>query len=97
MLKQPTPFHFKCAHCNARYKVETPRMKKIVAGIVFLLLIFTLGLLVGTKKFGVAFLAPFLVFLSGILLALEVWTQRYISKNGKFIKIEKKQNPTDEL
>ena len=90
MLKQPTPFRFKCAHCNARYKVETPYMKGIIAGIFFLLVILTAGLLAGTKKFGIAFLVPFLIFLSGILLVLEAWTQRYIFKKGTFVKIEEK-------
>ncbi len=90
MVKQPTPFRFKCAHCNARYKVETPYMKRIIVGIVFLLLVLAIGLLEGSKRLGVAFLVPFLVFLTGLLLALEVWTQKYIFKKGKFIKIEPK-------
>lgn len=93
MVKQPTPFRFKCAHCGTQYTVETPYMKRIMVGIVFLLFILTIGILEGTKRFGVAFLVPFLVFLTGILLALEAWTQRYIFKKGKFIKIEKKAKP----
>ena len=93
MLKQPTPFRFKCAHCSTRYMVETPYMKRIIVGIVFLLVILTIGLLEGTKRFGVAFLVPFLFLLTGILLALETWTQRYIFKKGKFIKIEKEAKP----
>ncbi|MFC1813849.1 hypothetical protein ACFL03_14280 [Thermodesulfobacteriota bacterium] len=68
-------------------------MKRIMVGIVFLLFILTIGLLEGPKRFGVAFLGPYLVLLSGILLALEVWTQRYIFKKGKFIKIEKEAKP----
>jgi hypothetical protein len=73
--------------------VETPYMKRIIVGVVFLLFILTTGLVMGTKRFGVVFLAPFLVFLAGILLALEVWMQKYIFKNGKFIKTEKEAKP----
>jgi len=75
--------------------VKTPYMKRIIVGIVFLLVILTAGLLEGTKRFGIAFLVPFLAILQGILLALEAWTQRYIFKKGKFIKIEKEAKDTE--
>jgi hypothetical protein len=86
-LKQPTPFRFKCSKCKTKYKVSTPRMMTIFIGVIVLFAELTLGLCIGTYKLGVSFSIPFLLLMIGILLMLEVWTHKYISKFGTFTRI----------
>ena len=85
-LKQSTPFRFKCSVCKAKYKVSTPRMKTIFLAIVLLFAGLAIGLDIGTEKFGIVFATPFILLMVSIWLLLEVWTNRYISKYGKFTR-----------
>lgn len=66
-------------------------MKAIVACIVALFAGLTFMLCLGFEKAGLAFAAPFLLLIFAIVFGVEVWLHRYISKHGKFARMEKKQ------
>lgn len=90
-IRQPTPFYFTCPKCKSRYKISTPRMKIIVAGIVALFAGLTLILCLGFQKLGLPFAISLLLLMTGIAFAVEVAMHRYISKHGRFALVEKKQ------
>ena len=87
LLKQPTPFRFKCSECKARYKISTPHMMAISVGVVVLSFGLTLGCCIGTVVLGVVFVLPFFLLMVGIWLMLEAWTYKYVSKFGTFTRI----------
>lgn len=87
-LKQPTPYRFKCSECKTRHKVSTPRMGIILIGIVILFATLTLFLIIGGEELGTVFEAPFLIFILGLWVVVEVFMHKYMSKNSVLTRID---------
>ena len=94
VLKQPSPFRFKCSECKAKYKVSTPGMTAILVGVVVAFFGLTAGLCTVTEELGVLFSIPYIAIMIGAWLVLEVWTHRYISRRGTFTRLGSTEPPT---
>jgi len=62
-------------------------MTAIVVGGVALFAVLGVLLGIGTHEPGAIFVAPFLLFMVEIWLALEAWTHKYISRFAIFTRI----------
>ena len=62
-------------------------MTAIFIGVIVLFAGLTLELCIGTDKLGAIFAVPFLLLMIGILLVIEIWSQKYIFNYGTFTRI----------
>jgi CXXC-20-CXXC protein len=101
-FKQISPFRLRCPACRTRYRVKTPYMKIIFAGVILLYILFMFLIFWQVRPLGQYFFFGSIGIMVLLSFLLEVLIIRYIRKQGVLIvmpvqsKDHSKDQPKDE-
>ena len=96
-LKEQTPFRYTCPDCHSKCQIRSPWMEWIFGGICFASGLFLLVCVAAFFTYGRIIVLPALAVYLGWWLFMEVWTHRYIQRNGSFIVVDSGEVPEPSL
>jgi CXXC-20-CXXC protein len=95
-LRQAMPHRYRCPRCNARYRVQAPRLNLILMGVIAVFIALVFQFAAGMAEHGTSFIPPFMIAAALIWFFFEFLLHRYITRSGTFMRIDtERPGPSD--